>query len=347
MKNRYEKIVFETEKGITFEISEGTNKELIIRSLNIVSNNVYQELPTVSAGEYAKVLSVYTDNDGNKAVVPQGWTVSGKTKENIIWGKDKGLVIYHIPETKVSGINWQNADVIEALMRTYDQFVWTPVCLLTANATLDGIHFNEKFGRMNYQNNEFSESEFHEPLVGELFLQKESVDKYGGYYSSRYDISKDEETGKPMSVKGANPWISIDFLATKKIASTMVKSKTVTTHLMYGAEYDTREKWVIEAGTVTIKKIAKNSTKLGNYYNNENYPSRIVRTGEDGCINNIYGFAGNVEELTQEQNGSSYHVIRGGNFYDNGYNYPVDFRACNSPSEFYFTTGFRTTLYIK
>lgn len=192
---RYEKFVFEAEKGITFEVLEGTSGELIIRAQNIVSNSVYLDLPSVSAGEYAEVLSMYTDNDGNKAVVPQGWTVSGVPKENIIWGKDKGLVIYHIPKEKVSGINWQNPDEVETLMRTYDQFVWTPVGLLTANSTLDGIHFNEKFGRMNYRNDEFSEIGFHEPLVGELFLQKESVDKYEGYYSSRYNISKDKKLG--------------------------------------------------------------------------------------------------------------------------------------------------------
>lgn len=347
MANRYNKFVFEAEEGITFDVSEGTSGELIVRALKIVSNNLYSELPTVSAGEYAEVLSVYTDNNGNKAVVPQGWTVSGVPKENIIWGKDEGLVIYHIPKEKVSGINWQNPDEVETLMRTYDQFVWTPVGLLTANGTLDGIHFNEKFGRMNYQNDEFSESAFHEPLVGELLSQKESVDKYDGYYSSRYDISKDEETGKPRSVKGADSWTNIDFPTAKEVASTMVQSKTVTSHLMYGAEYDTREKWVIESGTVTTKDIAEDSTELGNYYNNKNYPSRIVKTGEDGCINNIYGFAGNLDEWTQERNNSSYCVIRGGNFYGFGIDYPVDYRNYCNPIYGYGNTGFRATLYIK
>ena len=347
MANRYNKFVFEAEEGITFDVSEGTSGELIIRALNIVSNNVYSELPTVSAGEYAEVLSVYTDKDGNKAVVPQGWTVSGVSKDNIIWGKDKGLVIYHIPEAKVSGINWQNPDEVETLMRTYDQFVWTPVELLTANGTLDGIHFNEKFGRMNYNNDEFSESEYHEPLTGELLFPKESVDKYDGYYSSRYDISKDEETGKPRSVKGADSWTNIDFPTAKEVASTMVQSKTVTSHLMYGAEYDTREKWVIESGTVTTKEIAEDSKELGNYYNNKNYPSRIVKTGEDGCINNIYGFAGNLDEWTQEQNSSSYRVIRGGIYRDFGDYYPVAYRDCNFPDVDYSLTGFRATLYIK
>ena len=115
---------------------------------------------------------------------------------------------------------------------------------------------------------------------------------------------------------------------------------------MYGAEYDTREKWVIEAGTLTIEEVAKDSTELGNYY--KHYRRiRIVRTGEDGCINNIYGLAGNVMELTQEQNNSSYCVIRGGSCSDYGNCYPVDYRDCGYPHESYDCTGFRTTFYIK
>ena len=347
---RYNKFVFEAEEGITFDVSEGTNG-LIIKALNIVSNNVYSELPTVSAGKYAEVLSVYTDNNGNKAVVPQGWTVSKVPKENIIWGKDAGLVIYHIPKEKVRSIKWQNSNKVETLMRTYDQFVWTPVGLLTANGTLDGIHFNEKFGRMNYHNVTFSDSEmeyqYHESLVGELLFQKESAYKYDGYYSSRYNISKDEVTGKPKSVKGVKPWTHVKFLTAKEIASAMIESETVTSHLMYGAEYDTREKWIIETGTANIKEIAEDSTELGNYYRNRNYPNIVVKTGEDGCVNNIYGFAGNVDELTQEEKGNSYHVIRGGSFKLLGNIFSVACRCCDIPIFGYRFTGFRTTLYIK
>ena len=49
MKNRYNKFVFEGEKGITFnaiaeegkvfELSEGKNGEIIIRALNITKNS--------------------------------------------------------------------------------------------------------------------------------------------------------------------------------------------------------------------------------------------------------------------------------------------------------------------
>lgn len=343
---RYE-IVFEADYGIDIKVSKVTDGKLFIRALNIASNNVYLELPTVSAGEYAEVLSVYTDNDGNKAVVPQGWTVSGVPSENVIWGKDMGLVIYYIPKEKVSGIDWKNKNKVNGLMETYDQLVWKPVNMLSATSTLDGIHFNKKFGRMNYRNEEFSESEYNEPLVGELTAQKESIDTYGGCYITRYKVSRDKKTGEPRSIKGVYPWTEIDFPTAKNVAATMAKSENLMSHLTYGAEYDTRIKWAIETETVTKKEIAEDSTRLGNYYNNNDYPKEIVKTGEDGCVNNIYGFAGNVDEWTQEQNKSSFHVIRGGTCSDDGNVYPVDYRNYNNPYYGYFGTGFRATLCIE
>lgn len=349
---RYEKIVLEAEKGITFEVSERTDEELFIRALNIVSNNVYLELPIVLAGEYAEILSVYTDNDGNKAVVPQGWTVSGVPSENVIWGKDMGLVFYHIPKEKVSGIDWENKNEVNGLMETDDQIVWLPVSMLSDTSTLDGIHFNEKFGRMNYRNEKFSESEYYEPLVGELAETKESIDTYGGVYITRYKISRDKKTGEPRSIKGAKPWTNIDFINAKNVVATMLNGENLMSHLTYGAEYDTRIKWTIETGTVTKKEIAEDSTRLGNYCNNSNYPTEIVKTGNDGCVNNIYGFAGNVDEWTQERYTDKeikrlHYVIRNGYFLDHGNHYSVAYRGFNYPRGIFHDTGYRATFYIK
>lgn len=54
-----------------------------------------------------------------------------------------------------------------------------------------------------------------------------------------------------------------------------------------------------------------------------------------------------MDEWTQEQNESLYRVIRGGNYDDDGRDYPVAYRAsCNSVNN-YDETGFRATLYIK
>ena len=128
---------------------------------------------------------------------------------------------------------WNNGFVIE---RCSDgsQFVWIPVGSLDSNGTLDGEHFSEKFGRRNYRNNEFSDDGFNEDLNGELLEQLESVKKYGGFYISRYNISK-SSAGKPQSVKGVMPWVYINFDDAKKIASTIEDNEAVKSHLTYGA----------------------------------------------------------------------------------------------------------------
>ena len=299
---RYEKFVLEAENGITFEVSEGTSGELIIRALNIATVNVC------------------STNYVNPPI-PEGYK-------------------------RVCG-EWNNGFVIE---RCSDgsQFVWIPVGSLDSNGTLDGEHFSEKFGRRNYMNNEFSDYEFNEALNDELLEQLESVKKYGGFYISRYNISKSSE-GKPQSVKGIMPWVNINFDDAKKIASTIEDNEAVKSHLTFGAEYDSVLEWFIKTEVKTLTEIAEDSTEWGNHWNTENSPKKVVETGtrEEWGANNIYDFAGNVDEWTQEQNKSSYRVIRGGNYYIDGGGCPVAYRGCNNPLDDFGSTGFRATLYIK
>ena len=316
MKQRYEKFVLEAEKDITFEVSEGTSGELIIRALNIATSNVY------------------STNYVNPPI-PEGYKhVCGE---------------------------WNNGFVIE---RSSDgsQFVWIPVGSLDSNGTLDGEHFSEKFGRRNYRNDEFSEKfgrrnyrndefsddEFNETLNDELLEQLESVKKYGGFYISRYNISKSSE-GKPQSVKGVMPWVNINFDDAKKVASTIEDNEAVKSHLTFGAEYDSVLEWFIKTEVKTLAEIVEDSTEWGNHWNTENSPKKAVETGsrEEWCANNIYDFAGNVDEWTQEQNKSSYHVFRGGGWCDFGFYFPVAYRYYRGPNVYYFSTGFRAALYIK
>ena len=299
---RYEKFVIEAEKGITFEVSEGTSGELIIRALNIATANVY------------------STNYVNPPI-PEGYKhVCGE---------------------------WNNGFVIE---RCSDgsQFVWNPVGSLDPDGTLGEKHFGEKFGRRNYRYYEFSNDGFNEALNGELLEQFESVEKYGGFYISRYNISK-SSAGKPQSVKGVMPWVNINFDDAKKVASTIEDNEAVKSHLTFGAEYDSVLKWFIKTEIKTLAEIAEDSTEWGNYWNTENSPKQVVETGsrEEWCANNIYDFAGNVDEWTQEQNESSRRVIRGGFCIYGGDNYPVAFRFYHDPSYSYNRTGFRATLYIK
>ena len=300
---RYEKFVLEAEKGITFEVSEGTSGKLIIRALNIAKANV-----------------VYSTNYVNPPI-PEGYKhVCGE---------------------------WNNGFVIE---RCSDgsQFVWIPVGSLDSNGKLDGKDFSEKFGRRDYRNNKFSDDKFNEHLNDELLEQLESVKRYGGFYISRYNISKSLE-GKPQSVKGVMPWTNINFGDAKKVASTIEDNEAVKSHLTFGAEYDSVLEWFIKTEVKTLAEISRDSTEWGNHGNTKNSQRNVVETGskEEWCVNNIYDFAGNVSEWTQEEYNCLYRVIRGGVYCSNGDNEPVAFRSCSKPNFDYGLTGFRATLYIK
>lgn len=299
---RYEKFMLDAEEGITFEVSDGTSGELIIRARKIATANVY------------------STNYVNPPI-PEGY--------KHICGE------------------WNNGFVIERFSDA-SQFVWIPVGSLDSNGTLDGEHFLEKFGRRNYMNDEFSDSEFNEVLNSELLEQLESVKKYGGFYISRYNISK-SSVGKPQSVKGVMPWVNINFDDARKVASTIEDSETVKSHLTFGAEYDSVLEWFIKTEVKTLAEIAEDSTEWGNYCNTENSPMKVVKTGsrEKWCANNIYDFAGNVGEWTQEQNGSLYRVLRDGHYHTYGCYYPVAYRNCDDTYEICSTVSFRATLYIK
>lgn len=294
---RYEKFVLEAEKGITFEVSEGTRGELIIRATNVCSKN-YANPP-----------------------IPKGY--------RHILGE------------------WNNGFTIE---RDSDgsQFVWIPVGSLDSNGTLDGENFSEKFGRRNYMKDKFSDNAFNEALNGELCKQLKSVRKYGGFYISRYNISRSKK-GKLQSVKGVRPWVGINFDDVKKVASTIEDNEAVKSHLTFGAEYDSVLEWFIKTKVKTLAEIAKDSTEWGNYWDTENSPRKVVETGsrEEWCANNIYDFAGNVNELTQELYQISYRVIRGGCYYDGENLCSVACRFCSDPLDDFNFTGFRATLWIK
>ena len=242
---------------------------------------------------------------------------------------------------------WNNGFTIE---RDSDgsQFVWIPVGSLDSNGTLDGENFSEKFGRRNYMNDKFSDNAFNEALNGELCKQLKSVRKYGGFYISRYNISRGKKE-KPQSVKGVIPWVGINFDDAKKIASTIEDNEAVKSHLTFGAEYDSVLEWFIKTEVKTLAEIAEDSTEWGNHWHTENSPRKVVETGsrEEWCANNIYDFAGNVNELTQELYQISYRVIRGGCYYDGENLCSVACRNVYNPNDCYYDTGFRATLWIK
>lgn len=337
IKNRYKELVLKADEGITFKICEGEEGQVIIRALNHFGKG-----------------SVYSKNYVEPPI-PEGYKhIEGK---------------------------WHNGFVIE---RCSDgsQFVWVPVGFLDSDGTLDGDVFIEKFGRRNFMSNkynqlygtfyaedEFSEEGYYEELNEELSEQLESVKKYGGFYISRYNISKGSN-GKPQSVKGFLPWVDIKFAEVKELAASIENSEAIRSHLTYGAEYDSVLAWFIKSKARTAEEIAVDSEGWGYYFHSKPLPPynipggpwepiKIIETGssEKCCTNNIYDFAGNVGEWTQEQYGEECdedecealkydnHVIRGNCYkYPTSSGDPVGYRNDSGNIKY---AGFRAVLCIK
>lgn len=150
----------------------------VLKNANdVVEANAYENLPTVLAGEYAEVLSKYIDKYGNQVVIPPSWTVSKITCENTIDSdKDMCLIIYQIPKEELKNINWKNEKEVKEIKKIYNQLIWYQAYW---THTLSGCNVN---------------------IMNEFFIQKASVNKYGGRYVSCYDISKDKITGNAIAV---------------------------------------------------------------------------------------------------------------------------------------------------
>ena len=73
-------------------------------------------------GQIVTATMEYEDINGDIAIIPEGFTVSGLESENEI---DEGLVIYLVPEGTT--IDWTNPTAVDTAQRTYDQFVWIPI----------------------------------------------------------------------------------------------------------------------------------------------------------------------------------------------------------------------------
>ena len=327
MSNRYSKNVLETDKSI---------------------RKNYSKLPAVIPGQYAQSLSVYTDKGGYQAVIPAGWTVSPLESENCICS---GLVLYYMPIKWAESLkNMITTDRLNVMKLDCDQIVWIPVSLLDSNGTLDGLNFSERFGRRNYQKDDFSNDGFHEEPNQDLFEQINFIKTYGGFYITRYNISEDVY-GKFRSVKGHMPITDISIDVAKEYATAYGTDKNVKSHLPFGSEYDSILEWFIKSGARIYDEIVMNSSEWGNYaYNsNHNNPRGIIPTGsiEEYCSNNIYDFAGNVSEWSQEKFGSSNHAMRGGWFYYSGDDTPVCYRDFDAKGGMYKYAGLRAAIYFK
>lgn len=185
------------------------------------------------------------------------------------------------------------------------QFV--PVGALKGNGTLDGMTFEEKFGRRDFFKND-PEELGEEPIYGikeVLWRQFQSIRYYGGMYVT---LPLSRMNLKPVSIPRRDPWTMIDYKMAAHLGSSFENSNGLSSHLIFGAEYDAMLEWLIETGKATIQDI-------------------IGESLIDIDSNELLGL-GTVGEWTAEKpkNSSAKAVVRGATIRTGGIRNPIAWR---------------------
>ena len=107
--------------GVTINGKRYANMEDFGRGEELIESNIPGGTKVDENKEYV------IEGETRTAVIPGGFTISGKHSEITIEG---GLVIYLIndkTEEDIAKIDWNNEATLKHLKETYDQFVWVPV----------------------------------------------------------------------------------------------------------------------------------------------------------------------------------------------------------------------------
>ena len=151
-----------------------------------------------------------------------------------------------------------------------------------------------------------------ETMVNEYDEMIKSLEKYHGFYLGRYELTENgEKTGATLT----NNWYRL-----YKECKTLANDSKVKTRMIWGLQWDATCNWLKGSGfNIT------DSTDWGYYNNNKDVTGYIKDTGysENWKANNIYDFAGNWAEWTQESKSNSRRASRGGCFDEAGSEMPA------------------------
>ena len=175
-----------------------------------------------------------------------------------------------------------------------------------------------------------------ETMVSDYEEMIASLEKYKGFYIGRYELTANgEKTGATQT--------DVDWYTLYKNCTTLAVGTKVKTRMIWGLQWDATCNWLASSGFNI-----KDSSTWGNYRGNTadgHGTKQNTGYSESWKANNIYDFAGNCWELTQE----AYTNVRArrGGFYDNfGSIYPASSRSDTNPIVTFSRVSSRPTLYL-
>ena len=168
-----------------------------------------------------------------------------------------------------------------------------------------------------------------------------SLEKYKGFYIGRYELTANgEKTGATQT--------NVNWYTLYKNCTTLATGSKVKTRMIWGLQWDATCNWL--SNSDPAYSITDSST-WGNYANNtaDGHGSK-QNTGfsESWKANNIYDFAGNCDEFTQDANSTDLRAYRGGDYssFGSGSFDPASVRYSYSPTYTSSDSGSRPTLYL-
>ena len=180
--------------------------------------------------------------------------------------------------------------------------------------------------------------------LAQLFVEDykemiESIQKYGGFYIGRYELS-DAGVQKEKQPLTKTNWYNLYKKCTELNAS-----EKVETRMIWGCQWDVTMNWLISSGAKTSNEVNTDSSSWGNYKETSvkaddgktelkaSGTKEKLNTGKTTftMANNIYDLAGNCSEWTQEADSTSSRASRGGSYNFRGSSFPASYRYSNYP----------------
>ena len=310
----------------------------------------YPEIYTKLKNEGIVKIETY---EGQEVVVPQGYSV---------FIKDSTKGVQNYDTSKVIKIQDESNEEL--------RYVWIPVNEEVGASSLS----DAKTELATYYENENKEMSYakdaSETIESGL---TDSVNAYGGFFMAEAELRYVEtdgtkkiantaigmkltEDGVPYIIEGnyyrGNEVGTIE--KAKEIAEGISNnSKSVVSHLTYGAEWDAMMIWLIKSGAISQEEAVTDGSEFpgakyhGTYEVNDENEEVVLATEDLKGANGLYGIAGNIADITMEKYDNKV-VVRGGSYIytptENtaGSRLPIEDKDLQDED-----IGFRNCLYIR
>ena len=299
----------------------------------------------------------YIDSNGDKATIPAGFTVSKISEEQNIAG---GLVIYDIPETEITNVDWttKNEDGAYNVQTLYNQFVWIPVTNeeeYKRDLTYPSIYcINNQwtYSEKTPENTTYTDTEYlpiniqpeeDEPANNEI-AEKEAIMKYNGFYIARYEAGI--ENNLIVSKQNQKVYAKKSQVEFKVLGKTMYENDYVKSAMSSGIQWDTVMKFIDKKRDESTNENNIFNVRIFNQARHNGKDGGVLNTGKNlsDKVQNIYDLEGNCVEFVAEKINVTLNFSARGGFWEST-NDCASLRA-SYRGDGYDSTTFRPVLYI-